>query len=178
MRAIVGTKSYQRTSRQTHPTQADPRTFARMPVRALAAEQLFDSVVVATGYTPPAENSAEYLIGPATSPRATFLAKFQTHPDQPLDTATSIQQALFLMNGKLATTAAGPGGRTLAAVSDGPGTTAEKVSDLFLVVLSRKPTTAEVKKLATFVDAAADRKDALADVFWALLNSTEFAVNH
>lgn len=178
MRAIVGTKAYQRTSRQTHPSQADPRAFARMPVRALAAEQLFDSVVEATGYAPPTENSADYLAGRATSPRATFLAKFQTHPDQPLDTATSIQQALFLMNGELATTAAGPGGKTLAAVSDCPGSAAEKVADLFLVVLSRKPTPAEVKKLAAFVDAAADRKAALADVFWALLNSTEFAVNH
>ena len=179
MRAVVGTKAYQRTSRQTHPSQADPRAFARMPVRAMSAEQLFDSVVEATGYAPPAENAGDYVLGPSTSPRAKFLAKFQTHPDQPLDTHASIQQALFLMNGKLATTATGTASsRTLEAITDRPGTPADKVGELFLVVLSRKATAAESKKLAAFVDAAEDKKVALADVFWVLLNSTEFAVNH
>lgn len=179
MRAVVGTKAYQRTSRQTHASQADPRAFGRMPVRAMSAEQLFDSVVEATGYVPPAENAGDYVIGPATSPRAKFLAKFQTHPDQPLDTHASIQQALFLMNGKLATTATGTAGsRTLATIMDGPGGTADKIGELFLVVLSRKPTAAETKRLGEFVAAADDKKAALADVFWVLLNSTEFAVNH
>jgi len=140
IRAVVGTKAYQRTSRQTHPGQSDPRLFARMPVRGLSAEQLFDSLVEATGYTPPAENSGDYILRGSTSPRAKFLTKFQSPPDQPIDTHTSIQQALFLMNGDLATTAASLGGsRTLTAVANGPGTTAEKVGQLFLVVLSRNP---------------------------------------
>lgn len=179
MRVIVGTKAYQRTSRQTHPSQADPRAFARMPVRALSAEQLFDSLVEATGYQPPAENTAANPIGPATSPRATFLGKFQSHPDQPLTTSTSIQQALFLMNGQLTATAGGQEtGRNLAAVTGGKGELADKVSDLFLLVLSRKPTDAEAKRLAKFVADATDRSAAFADVFWVLLNSTEFAVNH
>jgi hypothetical protein len=179
IRAIVGTKAYQRTSRQTHPSQADPRLFARMPTRGLSAEQLFDSLVEATGYTPPAENTGRYGIGPATSPRATFLARFQTHPDQPIDTATSIQQALNLMNGSLAASAmSADGSRTLRAVADGRGSPGEQVGQLFLAVLSRQPTEAEQQRLVGYVKAAKDRKAALADVFWVLLNSTEFAVNH
>src|SRR5262249_43183413 len=105
IRAIVGTKAYQRTSRQTHPAQADPRLFARMPVRGLSGEQLFDSLVEATGYVQPAENTGDYILGGSSSPRVKFLSKFQTSPDQPIDTHTSIPQALFLMNGKLATEA-------------------------------------------------------------------------
>jgi hypothetical protein len=182
VRAIVGTKAYQRTSRQTHPAQADPRLFARMPVRGLSAEQLFDSLVEATGYAPPVENSGDYLLRGSTSPRAKFLAKFQTTPDRPIDTHTSIQQALFLMNGKLATTAGSlEGSRTLAAVSNGSGTAADKVGQLFLVILSRKPTDVESKRLTAYVESGGPAKDpttALVDVFWALLNSTEFAVNH
>lgn len=179
MRVVVGTKAYQRTSRQTHPSQADPRAFARMPVRALSAEQLFDSLVEATGYQPPAENTSTYPIGPVTSPRATFLGKFQSHPDQPLTTSTSIQQALFLMNGQLTATAGGlEGGRNLSAVTSGKGEDTDKVSDLFLLVLSRKPTEVEVKRFTKFVETAADRTTAFADVFWVLLNSTEFTVNH
>ena len=86
------------------------------------------------------------------------------------------------MNGKLATDAGSlEGSRTLAAVANGPGSTTEKVGQLFLVVLGRKPTDAEAKRLAAYVESGGPAKDpraALADVFWALLNSTEFAVNH
>ena len=49
------------------------------------------------------------------------------------------------------------------------------------MVLARKPTAAEVGRLAGYVESGGpgkDRRAALADVFWALLNSTEFAVNH
>ncbi len=179
MRVIVGTKAYQRTSRQTHPSQADPRAFARMPTRAMSAEQLFDSLVEATGYQPPAENTSSYPIGPVTSPRATFLGKFQSHPDQPLSTSTSIQQALFLMNGQLTATAGGlETGRNLSAVTSGKGEVVDKVSDLFLLVLSRTPTETEAKRFTKFIADASDRSAAFTDVFWVLLNSTEFAVNH
>ena len=55
---------------------------------------------------------------------------------------------------------------------------AKQVGELFLVTLSRPPTPAEAKRLTAHVEAGPDRRRALADVFWALLNSTEFAVNH
>ncbi len=181
-RAIVGTKAYQRTSRQTHRSQVDPRLFARMPVRGLSGEQLFDSLGEATGYVPPGENTGDYILAAASTPRAKFLAKFQARPDQPIDAPASIQQALFLMNGAYATEAASAEkSRTLAAIAAAPGSVAEQVEQLFLVVLSRKPTAAESKRMVEFVESggpAKDRKSALADVFWALLNSTEFAVNH
>jgi hypothetical protein len=180
-RAVVGSKTYQRTSRQTHPGQADPRLFARMPVRGLTAEQLFDSRDEATGYAVPTEAVGNDPLR-RLSPRAKFLTKFQTHPDQPTEGQTSIQQALYLMNGDL-TAAAGSLGRskTLAAVAGSSAPAARQVEELFLVVLSRPPTDAEAKRFAAFVESggpAKDRKQAIADVFWALLNSTEFAVNH
>jgi hypothetical protein len=179
IRAIVGSRTYQRTSRQTHPSQADPRMFARMSVRGLSAEQLFDSLAEATGYAPPAENTGEYAFGPSTAPRAKFLAKFPTQPDQPTEAHTSIQQALHLMNGRLSADAVSlEKSRALAAIADGPGGPAERVERLFLVVLSRKPTEAEAKRLVAYVESGGDKKKALADAFWALLNSTEFAVNH
>lgn len=53
IRAITLSDAYQRTSRQTHPSQGEPRRFARMTVRGLTAEQLFDSVAMATGYPRP-----------------------------------------------------------------------------------------------------------------------------
>jgi hypothetical protein len=180
-RAIVGTKAYQRTSRQTDPAQADARLFARMPVRGLSAEQLFDSLIEATGYVVPAAGDEVRSFLP-TSPRAVFLAKFQAPSDNPTAVQTSIQQALYLMNGKLSTTAASlTESKTLATIARPGASVADQIEQLFLITLSRPPTAAEAKRFAAYVEAGGpekDRKAALADVFWALLNSTEFAVNH
>ncbi|MBN9524522.1 DUF1553 domain-containing protein, partial [bacterium] len=55
IRAITRTKAYQLSSRVSHPTQADPRRFARMNLKGLTPAQLFDSLVSATGYREPAQ---------------------------------------------------------------------------------------------------------------------------
>jgi hypothetical protein len=50
-----------------------------------------------------------------------------------------------------------------------------------LVVLTRKPTVAESKRFVAYIERGGplgDRRKALADVFWALLNSAEFRLNH
>ncbi len=49
IRAITSSKTYQRTSR-SRSAGDDGRTFARMSLRGLSAEQLFDSLCSATGY--------------------------------------------------------------------------------------------------------------------------------
>ena len=53
---------------------------------------------------------------------------------------------------------------------------AEILDEMFIRTLSRKPSEAEKKKLMPLL-ASNDRK-AYDDVFWALLNSTEFEFNH
>jgi hypothetical protein len=176
IRSVIGSQAYQRTSRQTHPGQADPRLFARAVVRGLSAEQLFDSIAEATGYVPPPEPAGR-VFGPA-GPRARFLAKFPSAPDTPTDAQTSIQQALYLMNGQLSAEAVSPDrSKTLATIAAG-SSVGDQVEQLFLVVLSRPPTAAERKRMIEYVEQKEERRQALADVFWALLNSTEFAVNH
>src|SRR5205823_12389562 len=50
IRAITATRAYQLSSAASHRSQDEPTLFARMPLRALTAEQLFDSVARATGY--------------------------------------------------------------------------------------------------------------------------------
>ena len=73
-------------------------------------------------------------------------------------------------------------GDALAAIADAPFlTTEKKVEALFLAALTRKPTPEEKETLASYVDRggpSGDKNKALADVFWVLLNSTEFLFNH
>jgi len=49
------------------------------------------------------------------------------------------------------------------------------------VALTRKPTAKELKRLVPYVargGPSGNARKALADVFWALLNSSEFFLNH
>jgi hypothetical protein len=169
IRAITLSRAYQRSSKQTHPRQAEPRLFARAATRALMAEQLYDSLVLATGYRPGS--------GPR---RAEFLAPFDDPDSQPTDYQASVQQALMMMNGKF-TEAATRSSRssTVAAVIDGKrsGPLAKRIEDLYLVTLSRKPRPQETKRLLEYA-AANESQQPLRDIFWALLNSTEFILNH
>ena len=181
-RAVTATQTYQRTSAVTHPSQKDPRKFARMPLRGLSPEQLFDSLAVATEYreTTPEDQIAVLRLNPQ-SPRAQFLAKFPGQ-DAKTDYQTSILQALYLMNNDfIADRASTKTNRTLATLAAQRTGTARKVESLYLVVLSRKPRPEESERFVKYVDdggATGDAGKALADVFWVLLNSTEFLLNH
>lgn len=195
IRGITSSQTYQLSSVATHKSQDDPRQFARMSVRGLTAEQLFDSLAEATAFR-------EADMGPnggafvRDSVRAQFLAKFAKQSERPTEAQTSILQALTLMNGRLVADATSlERSETLAAVLDAPFLdTAGRVETLYLATLSRMPRPREASRAQQFIDAAlapeegagaptGDERDkrykhALADVFWALLNSGEFFLNH
>jgi hypothetical protein len=116
------------------------------------------------------------------SPRQKFLARF-AHQDNPIEAPTSILQALYLMNSSfVAERTSLEQNKTLATIADAAKIdTPHRVETLFLVVLSRKPAEAERKRFVTYVERGGpngDRRHALADVFWVLLNSAEFRLNH
>jgi hypothetical protein len=182
IRAITASRAYQRTSTVSHPSQKDPRRFARMPLRGLSPEQLFDSLAEATEYRDnAAADSQAFFLGGPQSARRQFLAKFAAQ-EQKTDYQTSILQALYLMNNEfIADRTSLKKNRTLATLAEQRTSTARKVESLYLVVLSRKPRPEESGRFVKYVDSGGsthDSKKALADVFWVLLNSPEFLLNH
>ena len=68
------------------------------------------------------------------------------------------------------------------AVADFPlFDTKERIESLYVSALSRKPREDELEHFVRYVDSGGvrgDSRQALSDVFWALLNSNEFSVNH
>jgi hypothetical protein len=187
IRAITASKAYQLSSAVSDKGQEDPRLFARMALKGLTPEQLFDSLVVATGYRAEANpvNPAQNL----ANLRAEFLAKFANASDKRTEHQTSILQALALMNGRLITDMTDPDlselgkSRSLAALLDLPtlDTPRKKLDALFLNTLSRPMRAEEASRLVPYVEKggpSGDPKKALADVFWVLLNSSEFFFNH
>ena len=182
IRALTRSRAYQLTSAFTHASQTDPRLFARMQVKGLTAEQIFDSLVQATGYRQDRRNQFRFGYNP-NSPRGQFLARFGDRSGGEADRETTILQALTMMNGGVIVSSTGlDTSLTLAAVAMAPFLdTTGRVEALFLASLSRKPTPEEAAKFVAYVDDGGTRGDsnvALADVFWALLNSAEFLSNH
>jgi hypothetical protein len=177
-RVVARSKAYQLTSKQSDASHADPKRFARVAVKAMTGEQLFDSLAMATGYHDGTPQQEREFFGV----RREFITRFGS-TEKVTEKQTSILQALTLMNGRFVNDQTSlDRSQFLAGVIDAPFLdTAGKVESLFLASLSRQPTPPEAEKFGSYVDRGGptgDKKKALADVFWALLNSSEFVLNH
>ncbi len=181
IRVITRTKAYHLSSRQADASHSTQRQFARMNVKAMTGEQLFDSLSQATGFSSPEPVRQRFRFG-AQGMRDEFLTKFAS-TEKITERQTSILQALTLMNGKFVNDQTSlDRSRFLAAIADSPFMDANgKIEALFLASLSRLPSPSEAQRFGSYVQrggANNDETKALADVFWALLNSSEFILNH
>ena len=99
----------------------------------------------------------------------------------PEDYASGIPQALMLMNGRLTSDAISlDRSRLLRAVVESPFFNEnDRVSTLYMAVLTREPSAEEKTALTAYLDAkptADARKKAYGEILWALLNSPEFVL--
>lgn len=189
--AIAGSKAYQLSSRG----QGMAPLFSRQPLRGLTGEQLYDSLAVATGQPDAAGEDPVGRVS-ATSARTEFITKFSQQTAKPTEHETSIIHALTLMNGSFVGAATNPArSELLGAVLESPFLNEKnRIETIYLATLSRMPTEKELEKAQSFINRAATgvkvggetvadnskkaRDYAIADVFWALINSTEFVFNH
>ena len=191
MRVLLNSRAYQLSSEVSDKKSSqEVDYFARMSLKPLTAEQLYDCLATATGRTDlgrqfnsPMQFGIATDVDRFTDPgRAAFLTQFRTSLDQRTDYQAGIPQALTLMNGSMiaSATSDAPKGilRSLSAPFFDDKTRVEK---LFVATLSRKPTDKEQKRYAEFFKdqpAATKKSETLGDVLWVLLNSTEFTMNH
>lgn len=179
IRVITSTRAYQLSSRQTSPSQSAPEMFARASVRGLTPRQVFNSFSVTMGTFQPFTVPGQFNDQPA---EREFLDLFSNDADSPLERPTTILQALSLMNGDMI----GQGtdieqSRTLRAIIDYPLMTRDqKIETLYLAALVRRPSESEAQRLKQYADSLSDEEEsrALADIYWTLLNSSEFLFNH
>ncbi|HYH66693.1 MAG TPA: DUF1549 and DUF1553 domain-containing protein [Urbifossiella sp.] len=172
-RAVVSSRAYQRTSR---PGGDDPAKqaalFGRMSVKVLSAGQLYDSLVAVLGAPAPTPG-----VDPRAGARFEFVQFFSDDGDpDPTAYRRGIPHLLRLMNaGQFA-------GRPLAALAARiatPGRSADEVAgDLFLAVLSRRPTADERRLFQAHVGRAGSLDAAARELAWALLLTSEFSLNH
>src|SRR5205823_3865172 len=111
--------------------------------------------------------------------------RFANTTEKATEFHTSILHALALMNGQLVSDATSlQKSETLAAIANSPFLdTAERIEVLYLATLSRRPRSEELTRFVRHVESGGSgdtvrQQRALADVFWTLLNSGEFLLNH
>lgn len=181
IRAITASKAYQLSSRQTRESPAEPRLFASMTVQGLPPEALYESLAQATGTFQPFQ--PQNVRGFGNTPQDEFVETFAEDGTSQTERETTILQALSLMNGAEVTQATAlDSSRTLGAVATAPFLSREdQITTLYLAALCRPPRGDELEQLSAYVRGGGPKKDspqALGDVFWALLNSSEFLMNH
>ena len=171
-RAIVLSRAYQRTSRPGEAPEKQATLFGRMPVKALTPGQLYDSLVVALGA--PGDRVGK---GPQADPRAEFIQFFSDDADpDPTAYRRGIPHLLRQMNsGQFA----GRNLSVLAARLTKPGRPADEVADdLFLTILSRRPTAGEYQLFRAHTTRSGSLEAATRELAWALLLTSEFSLNH
>jgi hypothetical protein len=185
IRWIALSEPYGLSSRIPAKTKDDPAAgatplFSYFYLRQMRAEELYESLLVATGvhntrgsYEEHQRRKAEWL--------KQFTIAFGTDENDEATTFNgSIPQALMMWNGELMRDAtSGSNGSFLQKLAAAEGKPTTKISQLFTAALSRKPTGSELQ-LAQQVwqHRGGDTDAALADIWWAVLNTNEFILNH
>ena len=144
----------------------------------MCSSDLYDSLRTAAGLPPERDDTGR---GRGLDDRKRFASQFRVQ--RPGSAERSITQALAIMNGPLTANLADPDNNaTIAAVAGSPFLEPDaRIEALFLAVLGRKPTADQASALLEFVSSrTADTTPAhaYADIFWALVKSSEFNTNH
>ena len=184
VRDICTSEAYQRATRSTPSNAGDSRNFARAPIRRLRAEILLDIITQVTETAdkfrglPAGARAVQIADGNTTN---YFLTTFgrterETACTCEITVDPNLSQSLHLINGRTVHQKIHAGGvvQRLLEAEQAP---TEIIRQLYLRCLSRPPTEKEQAALSKAVNDADDRKTALEDVFWALLNSKEFVCN-
>lgn len=173
-RTICNSQAYQRTSKPSAGNETDHKLFSHMAVKVLMPEQLFDSLKSITNFTAPAKPGGKLQAalgrGPVT-PRDSFVQFFLAGAEHANTTEyeAGIPQALRLMNSRIA------GNPSAAKAFVKPGAKPpEIIEEMYLAVLSRRPTPDEVTKLTDYLKS--NTATGYPDVLWVLLNSSEFTL--
>ena len=180
-RTIALTDAYQRTVATTN-APGDATAVAAAAATRLRGDQIYNSLTQALGVTSLGAGIARGANLGAMRSRSQDVARiafgqlFNYDPSTPqADVMGDVPQALFMMNSGV--TSAGINGRgqtALGRILRQFDDDEDALSELYLRVLAREPTTVELDVCRSYIAKVGDRTEAFEDVMWSLLNSTEF----
>jgi len=185
VRDICNSRTYQRSTQRNQSNEGDERNFAHALIRRIKAENLLDTISTATDTKdkfnglPLGARAVQIADGTSST---YFLTTFgrstrQTPCSCEVKMEPTLSQALHLLNGDTVNQKMRQGGliKKLMTTKKFPE---ERIAELYIRCLSRKPDKDELAKLVPVLAQSKDQAQALEDIFWAVLNSREFLFNH
>lgn len=185
VRDICNSRAYQRSTEPAGGNESDDRNFARARLRRIRAEVLLDCVSQVTETKdkfrglPLGARAVQIADGTTSNFFLTTFGRSERESVCSCDVKTepTLSQALHLLNGETVEQKVRSGGAVKRLLDSGK-TPAQVIEALYVRTLGRKPTPEEGGQLARLMPEKGDPREALEDVFWALLNSREFLFNH
>ena len=190
LRQLVGTilksRTYGLSARPNPLNRDDERYFSRSYTKLLPAEVLLDAISTLTGSAsefaglPEGFRATEVPDGKLDDP---FLKTFG-RPARELacecerETDANLGQALQLIGGSTVNDKLHDDEGRLAHLASGDQSSESIVRELYLVALSREPEPQELTAASLHIEAAPDRRQAVEDLGWVLINTKEFLFRH
>lgn len=184
LRTIANSHTYQRTFATQHWNEDDDVNYSHATPRRLAAEQLYDAIMTATGAPTnlpgvPGGFHASQL--PDSSASVAFLDMFGRAPrESPCEcersSEVSLAQTLTLINGPTISEAIVHPQGLISKLVAAKAEPKRMVEEIYLSVLNRMPTDTERNQGEKYL---VDNKltDGAQDLMWALINSPAFLFN-
>lgn len=186
IRSITASRTYQQSTTPSPMNERDERNYSRALFKRLDAEVVFDMICQVTGIP-------EKFHGVPAGYRAIelwdsqvphyFLSLFgrpvrATACDCERVTSPSVSQVLHVLNSpQIHEKLSNPAGR-LARLERSIPDNEQLVEELYLMFFSRRPTGEERESVRRYLAKADDRRKAVEDIAWSLMNTVEFLFNH
>lgn len=193
VKTICKSRTYQLSSLPNEWNRDDKQAFARYYPKRMNAEVLFDAVCQVTNSPASFGNLPKDRYSPARAiqlPDESFQNYFMEVFGKPQRisacecervTEANLAQLLHLLNSEEVQQRIGRGDGRADVLAKDPRPEAEKIEEMFLWVLARKPTASDLKFALDHIEkvtaAKGSKKQAYENLVWALLNTKEFAFN-
>ncbi len=197
MRIILNSEAYQRTSETNESNKDDEIYYSHAYIKPLSAEQFFYSMLQATGFDrhqrrkeggdesggEDRKNTLRRLEDRKREHLERFLFLLDNGEMEEIEAFNgTVPQALMMINGSLVNDSADhtDRGSFVNYVLGKWRDPIERMEYIYLNVLSRLPTSQEKTYFQRYMDRSLYRNKDLAyeDLYWVLLNSAEFSLNH
>jgi hypothetical protein len=186
VRTIMKSRLYQLSSRKNEFNADDEIYNSHATTRLLSAEQLLDAICQVTEVPekfkglPPGTRAVD-LVDPPTDH---YFLKIFGQPQREMacqcerSSESNLSQALQMINGPVVHNKLRDDKCRIARMFNEKKSDEEIITALYLSALARRPVSEEMEASKRHIAGSKDRKQALEDVGWAVLNSKEFLFQH
>lgn len=187
IRLICNSRTYAHSSEALADNLADRRSYSRFYPKRLPAEVLLDAVDTLTGSPtvfagmPPGTRAValpdtgfdSYFLSVFGRPQSTTACECERSQE------ANLAQSLHLLNSKeVQTKLAADSGRAARMAAETSAGDDAQIDELYQLAFARLPSESERQAVREHLQSKADRRAAMEDVVWSLINSKEFLFNH